>query len=205
MSTWIFTNEHDELLTVPYLINGERMKRFVGVKSNTTYFMGKLTLSPKTKNEIRNEMLAPYKNVDAKRLPELEDRVDMLLNTINLSEFGDAAKAEVGATQIAGIKVLPVFAYKSVGFDFWKQKLPKTTAAKLKKVKPVVDDKDGERVKTVKPTTKKPAVTPSKAAPEKKQPTVADKTTPASNRAAMAAKMAASKELSEKTRAIIMK
>jgi len=120
MSTWVLQSQSGELLTVPYVLPGERIKRLVDTKTGAIHLYGILTLSPKKQAEILTEMTAGI--ADEKVKQDITARAELLLSALNDSKFEKIAKTKTKVVKLNGIIVSTMFYGNNVSFLFKKQK-----------------------------------------------------------------------------------
>lgn len=143
---WILTRrDTKELLTFPSLMKGERIKRFVGIKTNNPVTIGTITRTKMKKDTILKLMLKPHKDKNHEKMLAI---ANSLLEIINGERFAEEIKRRANTIDIGGLDVKPTFEGDGVSFSF-------------PSIRQLVRDREGKPVKTLK--TKRASISIKKA------------------------------------------
>ena len=123
MSTWVFQSESGEILTVPFVMQGEIIKRLVGVTSGIVYSYGILSLINQPRQDIEKQMVSYYQKADKNTQAQAMATIKFTLDVINTVAFQKHAQQKTRATLLQGISVVPQFQLEKLKFSFKSQKL----------------------------------------------------------------------------------
>jgi len=115
---WMLTRKDTkEILTVPTLLRGERIKRLVGVKTGIPVTVGTITKTSRNIDSVIKIMMRLYKQESMAYFKGFA-MVTMLLEAINNPGLVDEIFNRTNTTSIERIDIKPTFEGNSISFSF---------------------------------------------------------------------------------------